>query len=66
MYTYIYIYIWNINAVALNSCSPEATQIQRFDLYFHTHRRAGNCQCLRNIVSFTKQVQNRAHTCIYG
>ena len=52
----------NIKIGPLNSCSPQAARTQRFDSDFHDRRRADNCQYLKNIVSFTKKVQNRAHT----
>ena len=59
---YVYMYMKNITIGPLYYCSPQAASIQRFDFDFHARRRANNCQYLKNIVSFTKQVQNRAHT----
>ena len=51
----------NIKIGPLNSCSPQAAKNQRFVFDFHARRRADNPQYLKNIVSSTEQVHNRAH-----
>ena len=56
----------NTQIEPLNSCSPQAAKIKRFDLDFHSCRRADICQYLKNIVSSTKTGPNRARALILG
>ena len=55
---HIYIYITSksdFQILAASGCNKSKVRF-----YFRAHRRANNCQYLKIVVSFTKQVQNRA------
>ena len=40
MYIILYVYIYNITIGPLNSCSPQAARMQRFDFDFHARHHA--------------------------
>ena len=67
MYIYLslslYIYMYkHMKIEPLIFCSPQAATNRRFNLQFHACRRTDDCQSPKNLVSFAKHVQKRAHT----